>query len=255
MALSSTERISDGPPRGIRTSIDSRSRMKSTAASWRVSSTSTSESCGQPGLGQALAERGGDGDVGADRAGGAAQEGGVAGLEAQAEGVAGDVGAVLVDDRHHAERHPDPVHAEAVGAGPAVGHLADGIGEAGDGSEAVGHRQEAHVGEAQPVDDGRRATVGLGGGHIDLVGGEDLGVPVEEEVGGGEERRVLHLGRGGGQHPAGRLGTGPELGDRVERHPGSVRAWPRAPAPGTGARWQALPMGPTSSVQRPAPDA
>ena len=61
--------------------------------------------------------------------GGAPEERGVAGLEAQAERIARDVGAVLVDDRHDAERHPDALHAQAVGAGPAVGDLADGIGQ------------------------------------------------------------------------------------------------------------------------------
>ena len=129
MALSRIERISDGPPRGISSRCDSRRRMNSTAASWRVSSTSTSESCGQPGLGQALAQHGGDGDVRADRARRAPEERGVAGLQAQPEGVAGDVGAVLVDDRDHAERHPHPLDAQPVRPHPAVGDLADRVGQ------------------------------------------------------------------------------------------------------------------------------
>ena len=41
MAFSRMALISEGPPRGIRQSIDSRRRMNSTAASWRTSSTST----------------------------------------------------------------------------------------------------------------------------------------------------------------------------------------------------------------------
>ena len=114
-----------------------RRRMNSTAASWRVSSTSTSESCGQPGLGQPLAERRRDGDVRADGARRPAEERGVARLQAQPEGVAGDVGAVLVDDRHHAERHPDPVHPQPVRTGPAVGDLADRVRQRGDGPEPV----------------------------------------------------------------------------------------------------------------------
>ena len=67
---------------------------------------------------------------------------------------------------------------------------------------------------------------------------EDLGVAVEEQVGGGQEGGVLHLGGGRGQHPAGRLGAGAELGDGVEGHPGSVGARPRPSHrdPGPGGR-------------------
>ena len=73
---------------------------------------------------------------------------------------------------------------------------------------------------------------------------------VEEQVGGGQEGGVLHLGGRRGQHPAGRLGAGAELGDGVERHPGSVRAAAAGPThPYPGPRWQALPMGTTPAVR------
>ncbi len=42
--------MSDGPPRGIRQSIESRSCMNSTAASWLVSVTSCTASAGSPAL-------------------------------------------------------------------------------------------------------------------------------------------------------------------------------------------------------------
>ena len=42
--------MSDGPPRGIRQSIESRRRMNSMAASWLVSATRVSASSGRPAL-------------------------------------------------------------------------------------------------------------------------------------------------------------------------------------------------------------
>src|SRR3546814_19526683 len=58
---------------------------------------------GEPGLAERSAQGRGDGDVGVDGPGRTPQERRVAGLEAEAERVAGDVGTVLVDDRHDAE--------------------------------------------------------------------------------------------------------------------------------------------------------
>ena len=62
---------------------------------------------GEASPGDGGTNRGGDGPVRLEGGRGAPQERHVAGLEAQAEGVAGDVGAHLVDDRHDAERDPD----------------------------------------------------------------------------------------------------------------------------------------------------
>ena len=70
---------------------------------------------GEAGLGEAVAQRLGDGEVGAQRAGGPAEDGDVARLQADAGGVAGDVGPVLVDDRDHAERHPAAFDLQPVG--------------------------------------------------------------------------------------------------------------------------------------------
>ena len=116
--------MSDGPPRGIRQSMTSRRRMNSTAASRLVSVTSCTASAGSPTLADRLAQDAGDDRVRRDRPGRAPQEGRVARLEAQAGGVGGDVGTVLVDDRHHAEGHTDPPDAQPVGTHPAVEHLA-----------------------------------------------------------------------------------------------------------------------------------
>ena len=178
----------------------------------------------QAGLRQALAQRRRDRDVRADGARGAPQERGVAGLEAQPERVAGDVGAVLVDDRDDAEGHADALHLEPVGTDPAIGDLADRVGQPGHLAQAGRHRLQPGVGEPEPVDHGGPLARRLGRGHVLRVGGQDLRVAVEQEVGRRQQGGVLGLGAGGGQHPAGRLRTLAEFGHGVDGHPGSLRA-------------------------------
>ena len=65
------------------------------------------------------------------------------GLETEPDRVAGDVGPVLVDDRHHAERHADPADREAVRTGRPLDDLADGVGQAGHLTQAGGHGLDA----------------------------------------------------------------------------------------------------------------
>jgi hypothetical protein len=181
---------------------------------------------GQAGLGQGLTEDGGDGDVGADGGRRAPQERGVARLEAQAEGVARDVGPVLVDDGHHAQRHPDLLDAEAVRSHPAVDHRADGIGQGGHGAQAGGHAVDAGGAETEPVDHGAGDAGGLGGGHVLGVGPQHVVGPFHQEVGRREEGDVLGLGPGGGQDPGRRPGAGAERLEGRGRHAVRVRRTP-----------------------------
>ena len=124
--------------------MTSRSCMNSTDAdSWLVSSTSTRASSGRPALAKpsrrtaAMAMF----DWMARRR--APQEGGVARLEAQAGGVAGDVGPVLVDDRHDAERHPHPARCAGRWAGSNPSTTSPtGSGSAGDLAQAARHALE-----------------------------------------------------------------------------------------------------------------
>ena len=116
----------------------------------------------QAGLLVGLAQHPGDRDVRADGPGRAPQEGGVARLEAQAGGVAGDVRAVLVDDRHDAERHPHLADAQAVRAHPAGQHLAHRVGQRRHLAQAAGHRLDAAGVEPQAVDHRGADAPGLG---------------------------------------------------------------------------------------------
>ena len=72
-----------------------------------------------------------------------AQEGGVARLEAEPGGVAGHVGAVLVDHADHAQRHPHPRNPQAVRPHPAVDDLAHRVGQRGHPPQAGGHRRRS----------------------------------------------------------------------------------------------------------------
>ncbi len=129
----------------------------------------------QAGGAQALGERFDDGAAGAQAIGAAAQDRGVARLEAQGAGVCGDVGTALIDDADHAERHPYPFDGHAVGPGPGVHDIADRVLEAGDGFDAGRHALDAACIEGQPVDKGGRAAGGPGFSHVLGIGRQNRG--------------------------------------------------------------------------------
>ena len=127
----------------------------------------------------------GDGAVGAQRFAAAAQDGGVARLQAQPGGVGGDVGARLVNDADHAQRHAHAPDADAARALAQFGDGADRIVEARDLLQALGHFFDAGGAEFQPVEQRRRKAVRARLGHV-------LGVGFEQE------RRVAPYRRGRG---------------------------------------------------------
>jgi hypothetical protein len=145
---------------------------------------------GQARLGQALAQDGGDRLVRGDGAAAATQEGGVARLEAQAEGVARHVRTVLVDDADDPEGHPDLRDPKAVRPRPAGDHLAHRIRQGGDLAEPHGHRLHPSGVEPQPVDDGRGRPHALGSCDVPGVGLDDVVGPCHEEVGGCQQGGV-----------------------------------------------------------------
>ncbi len=104
------------------------------------------------GLDQGAGEHLGDDQVGAGGQAAAAQDHRVAALQAEGGRVGGDVGAPLVDHRHHAERHAPAHDVEAVGKAPAVVDLAHRVGQRGHGADALGHVAHPVLVEQQPVD-------------------------------------------------------------------------------------------------------
>ena len=86
----------------------------------------------------------------------AAQDGGVAGLQAEDGAVDGDVGARLVDDADDADRHAEFAEAQAVGARDVFQDIPDRIGQGNDLADGLGELREAFFGEREAVNFGRR---------------------------------------------------------------------------------------------------
>ena len=119
------------------------------------------------------------GRVGALRGVPAAQDGGVAGFQAQAGHVHGHVRPRLVDHADDAQRHADLVEAQAVRQGAAAHDLADGVGQPGHVAHALGGLADTFGVEEQAVELAVVHAVGAGAIHVLGVGlgyGVRLGV-------------------------------------------------------------------------------
>ena len=125
------------------------------------------------------------------------------------------IGPALVDDGHDAQRHPDPLDLEPVGPHPSVEELADRVGQRGDLAQSFGHAGDATVGEAQPVEGPGLHATGAGALGVAGVGGEDLGRPLDEQVGRDEQREVLLGRRRRGQSARSCASTTTELHHRL----------------------------------------
>ena len=182
-----------------------------TAARSRVG-TSWIASAGKPGSASPSTMRGVDGAVGALALGAAAQDRGIAGLEAERGGVGRDVGSALIDDADDAERHAHALDRHAVRPRPALGDLADRIGEVADHVDAGRHGGDALVVEREPVEEGGVGAVAPGLGHVLGIGGEDVGLRGADRRGDGGERLVLLRRRRERQHARGLARPLPDLG-------------------------------------------
>ncbi len=165
----------------------------------------------------------GDGQVGVEGFLAAAQDGGVAGLEAEAGGVGGDVGARFVDDDDDADGGADLLQLQAVGADAFVQHPADRVGQGGDFAQALGHGGDAFVVELEAVEHGGGEAQARAGFHVAGVGVFDGGAALFEGVGHGEQAGVLVGGGQSGQLARGRFGLPGKLGHLLgQRHGGTV---------------------------------
>ena len=80
---------------------------------------------------------------------------------------------------------------QAVGAHPALDHLADGVGQRRHLAQAVGHGPDPLGGEPQPVEGHVGGVTGPGPLEVGGVVLEQVVVPLFEQVGGHEQRTVL----------------------------------------------------------------
>ncbi len=144
---------------------------------------------------QPLHEAGMDQPRGMEALGPRAQNGGIAGLEAQGAGVGGDIGTAFENHADDAERRGDPLDAQPVGALEGLQHAPDRIGQIGDVIEALRHAGDAPVVEQQPVEHRRRQVFRPRAGHVERIGLQQLFRPRAQKGRGGAQRAVLLLRR------------------------------------------------------------
>ena len=220
--------MSPSPPRGMTTSqAEGSATMRRQLLARRLER--HDGVLGQPGRREALAHAAQQHGVRVPRARRAAQQAGVAALEAEAGDVDRDVGTRLVDDEQHAERHAHLLHVEAVRQPPAAHDLAHGVLEGGDGAHRVAQRQDALGVERQPVEQGARLTRGARGGEILGVGLDDRGGIALDRECDLLERRVLGAAPERRQRARGGAGAG-ACGFSRHCHragPGYRGEWPR----------------------------
>ncbi len=136
----------------------------------------------------------------------AAQDHRVAGFEAEAARVGGDVGAALINDADHAERHADARDLEAVRAAPRRDDFANRVGKSRNLVQPARHRLDARVVQREAIHEGLRAACVARRFPVGGVHAEDVLSAGAQSGGGGAERVVL-LPRGRkGQRAGGRLG-------------------------------------------------
>jgi len=121
-----------------------------------------------PGFLHRFAQNTGDGHIGIDRLGPAAEDDGIAGLQAERRGIGGHIGPRLINDADDAERDPHFADHQAVGAFPHARHLAHRIRERRHFPQAVRHGPDAFPVQHQPVEHGRRNA--LFPGRIQVFG-------------------------------------------------------------------------------------
>jgi hypothetical protein len=155
---------------------------------------------GQLGVGERLLHQRGERTVGVEALAAAAEDAGVAGLQAEDGAVDGDVGARLVDDADDADGHAYLAESQAVGARDVFEDIPDRIGQGNDLADGLGELREAFFGERQAVNFRRREARGVGREEILLVGGEKFGGFLLQQSGQFEQRGVLCGGRRDRKH-------------------------------------------------------
>jgi hypothetical protein len=145
-----------------------------------------------------------DGGIGVRSGRRAAQQHGVAGLEADAGGVGGDVGASFVDHADDADGDADLLHAQAVGQRRAAHDLADRVRQCGHVAQTLGERGHAVGVEGEPVDHVLRGAPSTCDLDVECVGGQQVVGGGDQGLGRSQQRRVLGRAREGGQRRRGR---------------------------------------------------
>ncbi|MNS81750.1 hypothetical protein D3C72_1154710 [compost metagenome] len=202
----------------------------------------------QTSLSQAALNAGGDGAVGVNGLGAAAQDGRVAGLQAQTGRINSHIRPRLVDDPDHTQWHP---HLADLNARRPVAHVADRpdrVWQAGHLTQADDHTVDTCRGQRQALEHGRFQAIGAASGQVQLVGGRQLGAGGVQGIGRGLQRTVLLCGTGAGDDAGSLTGSATQAGHIVKNglsHGLSVLAkgksadynWHVAPRPAVTGGW------------------
>ena len=124
----------------------------------------------------------------------AAQDRGVAGLEAQRAGVGGDIGPALVNHADNTQRRRDALDAQAIGPLEHGQHTAHGVGQIGDFLHAARHRLDALLVEGEPIHRRSERVGGLRLRHVQRVRGKDRRAGLADFRRRRAQRLVLDLG-------------------------------------------------------------
>ncbi len=151
---------------------------------------------GQPRRAQTLVHAHRDRQIGVDRLRTAAQDAGVARLQAERRGIRSDVRARLVDDSDHAERHAHPADLDPGRPLRELGDRAHRIGQRRDLLQAFRHRLDRLVGQREPVDHRRLEACGTRRRDVPRIGGENLRPLASHRRGHRAQRAVLGPGVG-----------------------------------------------------------
>ena len=150
-----------------------------------------------------------------------AQDGRIAGLETQRAGIRRHRRAAFINDTNNAERGCDALDQESIRPLESRQHAADGIGQGGDGVEALGHGLDAGVIEREAIEKGAGRALRLGGRHVARIGGENICRSFTDAVGGVADRKVFRLCRSQRKRMRGGAGGAAD--------PGHDRRWYRPP--------------------------
>ncbi|MNS95139.1 hypothetical protein D3C72_1293830 [compost metagenome] len=183
----------------------------------------------QFGLGQTALNACGNRTVGMNRFRATAQNGRIAGLQAQAGSIDGHVGTGFVDDPDHAQRH---AHLADLNARRTEAHVADRtdrIRQCSDLTQTDDHAVDARRGQFQTLQQCRFQTIGATGGQILLIGGGKLGARGVQGIGSSLQGAVFLRGAGTADDPGGFAGGATQSGHVVKNglSHGLVWSWQR----------------------------
>ena len=126
----------------------------------------------------------------------AAQQGRVAGFDAQRHHVHGNVGACLIDHADHTHRHAHLLQAQAVGGFEPAHNLPHRVGQHGHMAHVLRRGRDAWHVEFEPVELACVHAFVERLAHVERVRRGDLVSARVERVGDRRKQPVLHVGRG-----------------------------------------------------------